>query len=109
VRRLFPVLLFPLSVAPLAHAAPTRTSASVAAPIRSPTAATVSWDGVGNATGYNVYWGTKVGSYGTPANAGSLLSFYVTGLTVGQQYFFTVTAYDAAGEGAQTTPVAYSP
>jgi chitodextrinase len=63
------------------------------------TSVSLSWTGSAGATGYNVYRGTtKVASVtGT--------STTVTGLTVGTQYTFNVTATNTAGESAHTANI----
>ena len=51
--------------------------------------------------GYRVYWGTRSGVYEQAKGAGvsvvGTTSYTVNGLLSGQTYYFTVTAYDAAG------------
>ena len=46
--------------------------------------------------GYKVYYGTTSGTYGTPIDAGNVTTYTMTGLTLGQTYFVTVTAYDTS-------------
>jgi len=46
--------------------------------------------------GYKVYYGTTSGTYGTPIDAGNVNTYTMTGLTLGQTYFVTVTAYDTS-------------
>ncbi len=46
--------------------------------------------------GYKVYYGTTSGTYGTPIDAGNVTTYTMTGLTLGQTYFITVTAYDTS-------------
>lgn len=60
---------------------------------------TLSW-GLNTETdlaGYKVYVGTQSGTYGAPITLGKLNTYQITNLTVGTTYFFTVTAYDTAG------------
>ena len=61
--------------------------------------ATLSWDlsTAPDVAGYNVYFGTSSGVYGTPIDAGVQPTYTVTGLTI-SPYYFAVTAYDTAGE-----------
>jgi fibronectin type 3 domain-containing protein len=73
----------------------------------------LTWNASVNATGYNVYRGTKKGgpyTKITPAPVTST-SFVSTGLANGTPYFFVVRAVNAVGEGlasaeATATPVA---
>src|SRR5512139_2334612 len=44
-------------------------------------------------TGYKIYWGNASKSYGTPIDVGNLTQFTLTGLTAGNTYFITITAY----------------
>ena len=66
-------------------------------------AANLSWDPVtaANLSGYRVYYGTTPASYfqqaGRGLDAGNITSYAATGLTRGTRYYFSVTAYDAAG------------
>jgi len=46
--------------------------------------------------GYKVYYGTASQSYGTPVDIGNLTSYTLTGLTQGQTYYLSVTAYDTS-------------
>ena len=55
-------------------------------------------------TGYKVYYGTKAGLYHS-INVGAADSFEVTGLAVGQTYYFAVTAYDASGSESDYSDV----
>ena len=47
--------------------------------------------------GYRVYMGTSTGSYPTINEAGLTQSFLFQNLAEGKSYYFTVTAYDQAG------------
>ena len=63
------------------------------------TAATLSW-GANTDTdlaGYKVYVGTQSGVYGAPITLGHVTTYQIINLTVGTTYFFSVTAYDTAG------------
>ena len=69
--------------------------------------AMMSWDAntEDDLAGYNLYHGTSTGAYGSPTSLGLVTSHTVTGLQPGSHYF-TVTAYDYAGnESAPTTEV----
>ena len=52
--------------------------------------------------GYRVYYGTSSGSYGQPIDVGlasqegGLTTYSLTNLTKGQNYCFTITAYDTS-------------
>jgi hypothetical protein len=46
--------------------------------------------------GYKVYYGTASGVYGTPTDAGNVITYTLTGLTKGQTYYVAVTAYDTS-------------
>ncbi len=54
--------------------------------------------------GYMVYWGTRPGEYlakGSPLDAGESLSVKIENLENGVLYYFSVAAYDAAGQTHQ--------
>ena len=48
-------------------------------------------------SGYKLYYGTTSRTYGAPIAVGNKLTHTVTGLAVGQRYFFAVTANDTFG------------
>lgn len=54
--------------------------------------------------GFKVYYGTAPGVYQS-INVGATDSYEVTGLAVGQTYYFTVTAYDASGSESNYSDV----
>jgi hypothetical protein len=72
-----------------------------------PRNATVSWRAVPGVVGYNVLWGIAPGklyqTYQLWADAGSTLE--LRALTVGQEYWFAVEAFDENGVSAPSTPV----
>ncbi len=82
-------------------------------------AATVTWsppttDGGSAVTGYNVYSGTTAGGESaTPLNPAPLsataASYLISSLTNGTEYFFTVTAVNAVGEGPPSAEVTATP
>ncbi len=43
--------------------------------------------------GYKIYWGNASKSYGAPVDVGKVTQYTLTGLTAGNTYFVTVTAY----------------
>jgi hypothetical protein len=51
--------------------------------------------------GYKVYYGSTPGVYDHTDVVGTTDSYVVTGLTTGQTYYFTVTAYDASGSESE--------
>ena len=54
--------------------------------------------------GYKVYYGITPGVY-TSLDVGSVSTYQVPGLTIGQMYYFTVTAYDANGNESDYSTV----
>jgi hypothetical protein len=58
--------------------------------------------------GYKVYYGTTPGVY-TSIVVGNVSSYQVVGLTNGQTYYFTVTAYDTQGIESDFAPVVSKP
>ncbi len=46
--------------------------------------------------GYRVHYGTASGVYGAPINVGITTMYTLTGLSEGQQYYISVTAYDTS-------------
>ncbi|MBI3355961.1 MAG: fibronectin type III domain-containing protein [Nitrospirae bacterium] len=54
--------------------------------------------------GYKIYSGTQSGMYGAPVSTGKVTSYVFTNLTKGTTYFFTVTAYDTAGNESPHAP-----
>lgn len=55
--------------------------------------------------GYKVYYGTTPGAY-TSLVVGDVNSYQINGLTKGQTYYFTVTAYDTYGIESDYAPEA---
>ncbi len=60
--------------------------------------ATVSWDANTelDLSGYKIYYGQTSGSYDSQMWVGNVISFRLTGLEEGKQYFFAVTALDVS-------------
>lgn len=71
-------------------------AASVSIP---PAGASITWTASVDAAviGYHVYYGTFQGTLTYEIDAGNNLTTTVVGLDVGRTYYFSVTAYDAAG------------
>ena len=63
---------------------------------------TLAWDSSPAATGYRLHSGTTTGVYTQITEVGNTTSALVSNLTVGQTYFFAVTAYN--GTGPDTAP-----
>jgi len=60
-------------------------------------------------TGYKIYVGTQSGVYAPPITVGKVTNYLATNLAVGTTYFFSLTAYDSAGnESTHTTEVSKS-
>ena len=64
------------------------------------TAPTTNTDGtpIKSLAGYKVYTGTASGSYSQNIDVGNATSYAMTNLNDGTNYYFAVTAYDAAGD-----------
>ena len=60
------------------------------------TQVTLTWDAPSSATvdGYRLYYGVQSNIYSASLDVGIATAYTVTGLTSGQTYYFTVTAYD---------------
>ena len=66
-------------------------------------------DGRSPVTNYRIYRGTTSGSLTFLSMIGTVLSYTDTGRTNGIRYYYTVSAMNAAGEGAQTGEVWATP
>jgi fibronectin type 3 domain-containing protein/lysophospholipase L1-like esterase len=73
--------------------------------------ATVSWDNVVGATGYNIYWAnTDEVSKSTGTEIANVTSPYAhTGLTSGAPYYYVVTAINDCGESSVSSEVSAIP
>jgi hypothetical protein len=72
---------------------------------------TLAWDPnqEPNLAGYRIYWGTATRQYDYSVNLGNVTSYRFTGLTEGQSYFITITAYDTRNnESGFSNEVIYS-
>src|SRR3954451_15782592 len=47
--------------------------------------------------GYRVYYGTSSAVYTNNINVGNVTAYTVTGLNIGQPYYFAIKAYNTAG------------
>ena len=85
------------------------TPTGVSASAESSTSIKVSWSSVIGATGYKVYRSTS--SSGTYSSVGDVTttSYTNTGLTAGTTYYYKVSAYNSAGESAQSSSVSAKP
>jgi hypothetical protein len=74
--------------------------------------ATLVWnDGSGTIEGYKVHYGTSSTNPHESIKVGTTTSYSLDKLSLseGTQYFFSVSAYNAAGESDPCAPVAYTP
>jgi hypothetical protein len=70
----------------------------------------VAWDASANATGYRVYWGTSPGVYGaSPLDVGNVTETTINSLSDCTTYYFSVKAYNSAGDSGYATEVASWP
>ncbi len=85
--------------------------AAAAATAASAGEVSVTWDPAPGAAGYNVWVGTTPGVYGaTPATTGPGTTQQAGGLEDGcVQHYAAVTAFNAAGESAESTEVSFIP
>ena len=75
-------------------------------------AATLVWNASsGTVDGYNVYYGTSATNPSDSINVGNSTQCSIDSLPLSEnvQYYFTVSAYNTAGESAPCAPVAYTP
>jgi hypothetical protein len=65
---------------------------------------TLKWDpnSEPDLAGYNIYYGTEPGIYGTPINVGKNTQYQFPNLESNQTHYFSVTAYNTAGQ--ESTP-----
>lgn len=76
----------------------------------SATTATLAWNAVTDPSlsGYNVKVGTASGLYSRTITVGNVTSYTVDSLTNGTTYYFSVTAYNSAGESPPSNEVSKS-
>jgi fibronectin type 3 domain-containing protein len=70
---------------------------------------TLTWSAVTGATGYSIYsWATGFPSLASatkiPVSGGTTTTYTQTGLAAGSQYYYEITATNAAGESSQSSP-----
>ncbi len=71
---------------------------------------TISWNGVTNATSYNLYWSTTAGVTTSSTKISGVTSSYVqSSLSGGTAYYYKVSAQDAGGEGPLSSEVSATP
>ncbi|NIO16688.1 MAG: hypothetical protein GTN70_06780 [Deltaproteobacteria bacterium] len=73
---------------------------------------TLSWNVVGNATGYNIYWSTSPSvspSTGTKIGGITTNTYAHSALTNGVTIYYVVTAVNSAGESAPSVEVSATP
>lgn len=66
---------------------------------------TLKWDGVTQATGYKVYYGTSTGAKTANINVGNVTQYTVPNLQSGSRYYFQATAYNALTESGYSNEV----
>jgi hypothetical protein len=73
--------------------------ATVAAPTNSGIPITLAWDKSPSpeVVGYRIYWWVVASSNANSAAVGNVTNATLTGLKLGQKYYFAATAYDAQG------------
>ncbi len=72
--------------------------------------ATLSWNpnSEDDLAGYKIYYGNSSGSYHTSVDVGNQLSYTISNLTEGEEYFFAATAYDfSENESGYSNEVSY--
>lgn len=74
--------------------------------------ATLVWDASsGTVDGYNVYYGTSAANPSESVNIGNTTQYSIDSLPLSEnvQYYFSISAYNTAGESDRCAPVAYTP
>lgn len=87
--------------------APPATPAGINVVITSSNTLTISWNGVANATSYNVYWSTTSGVNKNSSKISVLAAtnYAHAGLTAGLNYYYVVTAVNSFGESSVSAEV----
>ncbi len=70
---------------------------------------TLAWDASPGAIGYKVYWGTSPGQYTASLDVGNVLRYDLDNFGDCTPRFFSVTAYDAAGESGYSNETSSGP
>ncbi len=70
---------------------------------------TLAWDASPGAVGYKVYWGTASGQYTASLDVGYALRYGLDSFGDCTPRFFSVTAYDAAGETGYSNEISSGP
>jgi hypothetical protein len=70
---------------------------------------TLAWDASPGAVGYKVYWGLVSGQYTASLDVGNVLRYGLDGFGDCTTWFFSVTAYDAAGETGYSNEISSAP
>lgn len=89
---------------------PVTLTVSPSQPPPSATTALLVWNPVTDPSlgGYNILVGTASGLYTRTISVGNVTSYTVDSLTTGTTYFFSVTAYNSAGESSPSNEVSKS-
>ena len=89
---------------------PVTLTVSPSQPPPSATTALLAWNPVTDPSlgGYNILVGTASGLYTRTISVGNVTSYTVDSLTTGTTYFFSVTAYNSAGESSPSNEVSKS-
>lgn len=94
------------SISPAAVVIPAPTN--LAANDITSSSATLSWDAVASATGYNVRWGKTSGSLDHNQNNVTSTSLPISGLDDGETYFFDVQTVTAGGTSAWASEASFN-
>lgn len=86
---------------------PPATPTGVSVTITASNELTVSWNGIANASSYNVYWTTAPGANKASTKVSGITSprYVHTGLATGVTYYYVVTAVNSFGESSESAEV----